>query len=160
MLSAFYTSLYKWSGEQDLVVGLPAASQPQYDSEALVGHCVNFLPLRIQLDGQQAFSSLLSNVSNLILDAYEHQNYTYGSLLKKLPIKRDPSRIPLCPVSFNVDQGIQGSKLDFQGLDVHFHSNPRAYENFEIFINASDYGNQFIIECQYNTNLFHLFKLI
>ena len=154
MLSAFYTCLYKWSGEQDLVVGLPAASQPQYDAESLVGHCVNFLPLRIQLDGQQEFSSLLSNVSNLILDAYEHQNYTYGSLLKKLPIKRDPSRIPLCPVSFNVDQGIQGSKLDFQGLEVRFHSNPRTYENFEIFINASDYGNQFIIECQYNTNIF------
>jgi len=154
MLSAFYTCLYKWSGEQDLVVGLPAASQPQYDPESLVGHCVNFLPLRILLDPQQEFSSQLSMVSNLILDAYEHQNYTYGSLLQKLPIERYPSRIPLCPVSFNVDQGIQGSKLDFKGLNVNFHSNPRAYENFEIFINASDYGDQFIIECQYNTNIF------
>jgi amino acid adenylation domain-containing protein len=154
MLTAYYTCLYKWSGEQDLVVGLPAANQPQYDSESLVGHCVNFLPLRIRLDADQEFRTTLSNVSDLILDAYEHQNFTYGSLLKSLPIKRDPSRIPLCPVSFNVDQGIQGSKLKFQGLDVHFHSNPRAYENFEMFINASDYGDKFIIECQYNTNIF------
>jgi len=154
MLTAYYICLYKWSGEQDLVVGLPAANQPQYDSESLVGHCVNFLPLRIRLNASQEFRTLLSNISDLILDAYEHQNFTYGSLLKSLPIKRDPSRIPLCPVSFNVDQGIQGSRLNFQGLDVHFHSNPRAYENFEMFINASDYGDNFTIECQYNTNIF------
>lgn len=154
MLSAFYTCLAKWSGEHDLVIGLPAASQPQYDSESLVGHCVNFLPLRMQLKDQDSFTSLLSNVSNLILDAYENQNYTYGSLLQKIAVERDSSRIPLCPVSFNVDQGIQGSKLNFQDLEVRFHSNPRAYENFEIFINASDYGDRFVIECQYNKNLF------
>jgi len=154
MLSAFYICLYKWSGEQDLVVGLPAASQPHFDSETLVGHCVNFLPLRSKLDPGQSFHALLLQVSNLILDAYEHQNYTYGTLLKKLPIERDPSRIPLCPASFNVDQGIQGSKLNFQDLEVKFHSNPRTYENFEIFINASDYGDRFIIECQYNSNIF------
>jgi len=154
MLSAYAVCLYRWTGDKDVVIGMPSATQPAYSPEALVGHCVNLLPIRIVIDPVMSFRDLVSDVSDAVISAYEHQNYTFGSLLKKLPLKIQPSRIPLVPVLFNIDHGIQGKDLKFDGLKTEFFSNPRHYENFEIFINASDYGSQFILECQYNTDLF------
>ena len=37
---------------------------------------------------------------------FEHQRYTFGTLLQKLPLPRDPSRLPLVSVLFNVDQAL------------------------------------------------------
>jgi amino acid adenylation domain-containing protein len=55
---------------------------------------------------------------------------------------------------FNIDQGLESDKLPFDGLEVIFTSSPRSYENFEIFINATELRGQVTLECQYNTNLF------
>jgi amino acid adenylation domain-containing protein len=154
MMAAFSVCLYRWTGEDDLVIGIPSAAQPSYSPEGLVGHCVNLLPIHINVISTESFKALVNQLSDSVIDASEHQNYTFGSLLKKLPIKFDPSRIPLVPVLFNIDKGIQGKDLVFSDLTVEFYSNPRHYENFEIFINAADYGKHFVIECQYNTDLF------
>jgi non-ribosomal peptide synthetase component F len=37
---------------------------------------------------------------------------------------------------------------------VEIATNPRSYENFEMFINATVINEKIILECQYNTNLF------
>jgi len=154
MLAAYYVCLNRWTNEDYLAIGIPTAGQPLVSPEALVGHCVNMLPITVSVDAQSSFRGFVDLVAADIFDAFEHRNTTYGSLVNKLKIKRDPSRIPLLSVLFNVDQGIQGSDLNYDGLGVVFRSNPRHFENFEMFINASDYGDRFTIECQYNTDLF------
>jgi len=89
-----------------------------------------------------------------LLDAYDHQLTTFGSFLNKLTLPRDPSRIPLVPVVFNLDSAIGAEALGFESLDVELSSNPRSFENFEIFINAVDYGESVALECQFNKDLF------
>ncbi|WP_156492109.1 amino acid adenylation domain-containing protein, partial [Oleiphilus sp. HI0123] len=96
----------------------------------------------------------IHEISEEILDAFEHQNFTFGELIRELPIARDPSRIPLLPLLYNFDTGLEDEHLDFHELKCSFHSNPRFYENFEQFMNVADYGDHFTIECQYNTDLF------
>src|SRR5690606_14543498 len=66
----------------------------------------------------------------------------------------DPSRMPVVSVLFNVDQAIRGDELPFEGLEVSFSSNPRSFENFEIFINAAETRGAVVLECQYNADLF------
>ena len=41
-----------------------------------------------------------------MLDAYDHQDVTFGRVLQMLPIARDPSRLPLITVIFNIDQAL------------------------------------------------------
>jgi aspartate racemase len=120
----------------------------------LVGHCVSLLPLRVRVEKDQSFGDYLRSRRTAVLDAYEHQQLTFGSLLKKLPISRDASRIPLVPVTFNLDQPLTGEQLHYDGLDVEVFSNPRYFESFEIAVNASEAAGRLVLECQYNTNLF------
>ena len=64
------------------VVGIPAAGQSLLEADALVGHCVNFLPLRTAFAPELTGAALLGQVRGTLLDAYDHQNYTYGSLVQ------------------------------------------------------------------------------
>jgi amino acid adenylation domain-containing protein len=154
ILAGFEVWLHRLTGQTDLVVGIPAAGQAASGQYHLVGHCVNLLPLRTQINSETSFSDYLQSRSSTILDAYDHQQFTFSSLLSKLNLARDSSRIPLVPITFNLDRGLEASSLPFIGMEVEFFSNPRAYENFELFINATELFSKITLECQYNTNLF------
>ncbi len=154
LLAGFKAVVHRLSGQEDVVVGIPAAGQSVGGHDSLVGHCVNTLPLRSRVTGDQPFEALLRSLRTTMLDAYEHQQYTFGTLLRKLPLPRDPSRLPLVSVVFNLDQALTPQSLRFEGLSASFASNPRRYETFDLFVNAVENGGQVVLECQYNTDLF------
>ncbi|WP_221452684.1 non-ribosomal peptide synthetase [Mucilaginibacter sp. FT3.2] len=153
LLAAFEVFLQRISGQEEIILGLPAAGQSATGNYGLVGHCVNLLALRSHPKGDQSFKTYLNVRTSAILDAYDHQLYTFGSLLKKLNIARDASRIPLVPIMFNIDMGMDDD-VAFYGLQHHLHSNPREYESFEIFVNTSGRDESLVLEWSYNTQLF------
>jgi len=154
ILASFEVWLYRLTNQEDIVVGIAAAGQVVQGQYNLIGHCVNLLPLRSHITGEQPFSNYLRARNSAFLEAYEHQQFTFGSLVKKLKLSRDSSIIPLVPITFNIDRGLAGDSLPFEGLELEFFSNPRSFENFELFINATELHGKLILECQYNTNLF------
>ncbi|NPD24937.1 non-ribosomal peptide synthetase [Corallococcus exiguus] len=154
LLAGFKALLHRLTGLEDVVVAIPAAGQSVAGLKDLVGHCVNALPLRSNVAAEAPFTQVLKQLRTTMLDAYEHQEYTFGTLLKQLALPRDPSRLPLVNVLFNVDQAVTGEQLAFQGLTCTLASNPRHYENFDLFINAAEAHGRVVLECQYNTDLF------
>ncbi len=162
ILAGFEVLLHRLTAQSDLVVGIPACGQIAAGQDRLVGHCTNLLPLRTQIDGNQSFIDYLQQRRSTILDAYEHQQFTFGSLVSKLALSRDPSRIPLVPIMFNLDRlggalrdrSAASNKNLFSGLELAIQLNPREFETFELFINAVELADKIVLECQYNTNLF------
>jgi amino acid adenylation domain-containing protein len=154
MLAGFEVWLHRMTGQADLVVGVPAAGQVAAGQANLVGHCVNLLPLRTQIDRAKSFADYLQIRRSTILDAYEHQQFTFGSLVSKLALPRDASRVPLVPIVFNLDRGLASESVTFGGLDLEFRGNPHAFGNFELFVNVTELRGQIRLECQYNTALF------
>ncbi len=142
------------SGDSDIVVGVPAAAQAAHGLESLVGHCVNLLPVRLLADGKQTASALIAHARERVLDAYDHQTCTFGRLLSKLQLPRDAGRLPLVSVQFNLDTAIRSEAISSPGLAVTLRSNPREFENFDLFVNASQVDGAIVLECQYNTDLF------
>ncbi|MEO6632946.1 MAG: amino acid adenylation domain-containing protein, partial [Mucilaginibacter sp.] len=153
LLAAFEVFLKQISGQEEIIVGLPAAGQPATDNYRLVGHCVNLLALRSYPKSNISFKTYLKQRRSEVLDAYEHQLYTFGSLLKKLHIARDSSRLPLVPVMFNIDMGLDDDVAFYQ-LHHKLISNPREYENFEIFLNIAGHEESPTLEWSHNTQLF------
>ncbi|WP_243049111.1 non-ribosomal peptide synthetase [Dyella sp. RRB7] len=154
LLSAFGLLLQRLSGQDDVVIGIPSAGQAAGGLDTLVGHCVNVLPLRVAIDPAATFSDSLKQVRADLLDAFDYQQYTLGSLLARLALPRDPGRLPLVSVLFNLDQALDERSVSFPGLAFEFAGNPRAFENFELFVNAVQVNGGVRLECQYNSDLF------
>ncbi|MGE9312912.1 non-ribosomal peptide synthetase [Niabella sp. CJ426] len=153
LMSVFEILLSKYSGSADVVIGLPTAGQAAKEMYDLIGHCVNFLPLRSQPRPEQPFSEYLKQRKSKTLVDYEHQQFTFGTLLKELKIDRDPSRIPLTPMSFNIDIGMN-KQVTFDNLSYKVVSNKRVAETFEIFLNITDREEGYEFQWSYNTQLF------
>jgi amino acid adenylation domain-containing protein len=154
LAGAFAATLGRIAGQDEVVLGVPAAGQSAAAMPALVGHCVNLLPVRIAVDPTAPATAMIADAQTALLDAFEHQEYTFGTLLRQLQVARDPGRLPLVSVMFNLDQALDGETLGFPDLRVRLASVARHFENFELFVNASQEGGALRLECQYNTGLF------
>ncbi len=154
LFGVFSALVGRLSGQDDVVIGVAAAGQATLENSNLVGHCVNLLPIRTQLSGLTSLSDVVQAAGRNVLDAYEHQQCTFGTLLQKLQLTRDPSRLPLVSILFNLDQGMSEAELSEPGLQVTVRSNARQYENFELFLNISRVTEGLMLECQYQTALF------
>ena len=154
LLAAFEALVFRLSGASPLVIGIPSAGQASEGRTELVGHCVNMLPLLAAPSAAEPFSEFLGKVRKTLLDAQEHQDFTFGTLLTKLPISRDPSRLPLVSVIFNVDRGMSSEAIGFPDVQAELRANPRSYENFDLFLNAVEIDGRVELECQHNADLF------
>ncbi|OOG53856.1 hypothetical protein B0E47_11665 [Rhodanobacter sp. B05] len=154
LLGSFAATLARIAGHAEVVIGIPAAAQAIDGHDHLVGHGVNLLPLRFAPDPAAPFTQLLGAAAATLLDGLEHQQCTFGSLLKKLGVERDASRLPLVSVLFNIDQALDHESATFPGLALTFAGTARSFENFELSINAVQEHGQLRLECQYNRDLF------
>ncbi|MBL8290096.1 MAG: amino acid adenylation domain-containing protein [Rubrivivax sp.] len=154
LFSLFAALMARLGGDADVVVGVPAAGQAAMGMDRLVGHCVNLLPVRMLADGKLPVQELLRHGRERVLDAYDHQRCTFGRLLGRLQLARDPARLPLVSVQFNLDSTIDADELSSPNLAVRLASVPREYENFELFVNATQLDGAIVLECQYNAALF------
>ncbi len=152
LLSGFQILLSRLSGQDDIVVGIPTAGQSLLEDAVLVGHCVNFIPLRGKPTADSTAAQFLANTKQTVLAGYEHQNYTYGRLVRKLQIPRDPSRLPLTEVQFNLER--VGGDMPFDGFQAEADPNPKSFVNFDIFLNVVESKDGLTLDCDYNTGLF------
>lgn len=100
MMSAFYVLLYKYTGQEEFVIGTPIAGRDQEELKNTVGMFVNMLPLRNKVSGGQTFNQLLQECKLTALAAYDNQNYSFDDLVEQLHLQRDLSRNPLFDVVF------------------------------------------------------------
>ncbi|MBM9509330.1 non-ribosomal peptide synthetase [Actinacidiphila acididurans] len=101
LLAVFEILLHRWSGQDDLVVGVPSALRARAELEPLIGYFVNTLPIRGDLSGDPDFEQVLTRVRDACLGAYAHQDVPFELIVADLNIPRDLSRPPVYQVSFS-----------------------------------------------------------
>ncbi len=100
LLAAFKTLLYRYTGQEDLLVGTATAGRQQPEVEQLIGCFVNTLVLRTDLSGNPTFLTLLEQVREVALEAYNYQDLPFEKLVEELQPERDLSHSPLFQVGF------------------------------------------------------------
>src|SRR4051794_23417421 len=82
LLAAFKTLLFRYAGQDDIVVGAPIAGRNRGETEELIGCFLNTLVLRTSLAGDPSFRELLGRVRETTLGAYAHQDLPFEKLLE------------------------------------------------------------------------------
>jgi amino acid adenylation domain-containing protein len=152
LLAAFEALAGRLGNLNEIVVAVPTAGQSLLEDEILVGHCVNFLPIRNRWTEQTRVAEHLANVAKSVLDAFEHQRYTFGTLVRKLAPKREMNRLPLTEIQFNLER--LADRLQLPGLTVDVEPNAKAFVNFDLFLNIIESTDGLRMDCDYNTDLY------
>ncbi len=116
LVAAFQVLLYRYSGQEDIAVGMPIAGRRRTELEGLIGFFANTLVLRTDLSGNPSFRELLARVRKTALGAYTHQDVPFEKLVEELAPDRDMSRNPLFQVLF-VLQNVPDAALAHGGSE-------------------------------------------
>ncbi|MBD2567296.1 non-ribosomal peptide synthetase [Anabaena lutea] len=153
MLAAFYALLYRYSGQEDIIIGTPIAGRHRLETESLIGFFINTLCLRIQLDDNPSFAELLKRVREVCLGAYEHQDMPFEKLVEELQPTRDLSRSPIFQVMF-ILQNTPKSDLELSGLSLSFLETDSPGAKFDLTLSLTETDDHLIGNWTYNTDLF------
>lgn len=98
LLAAFQTLLYRYTGQEIIIVGSPLANRATRETEDLIGCFMNVVPLCAKLSRQIRFSELLLQARDTLQNAYQYQDFPFESLLQDLHIQREGTRNALFQV--------------------------------------------------------------
>jgi amino acid adenylation domain-containing protein len=153
LLAAFYTLLYRYSGQTDLVVGTPIANRTRPELEPLIGFFVNTLALRADLSGNPRFVDLLQQVRRVTLDAYAHQDLPFEKLVEALQPERDMRHTPFFQVMF-VLQNLPLGALELPDLTLSPLPLAGDQAKFDLTLALAESGPELSADIEYNTDLF------
>ncbi|PTX92717.1 hybrid non-ribosomal peptide synthetase/type I polyketide synthase [Opitutus sp. ER46] len=152
LFAAFNVLLNRLSGQADVVVGIPAATQVIDGAEDAVGHFVNLLPVRNRVAAGQGFAALLGEVKNRLGESLEHWRYPFGRLLQRLNLPRDPGRVPLANVVFNSTR--LHETVPFGPLQAEAGGNAKRFSHFDLNLNFALQGGVITLGAYYSCELF------
>src|SRR5207245_10210551 len=100
LTAAFSVLLYRYTGQEEIVIGTPIANRTIPELELLIGFFANTLILRINLSSRPSFKELLKRVEPDASPAYAHQELPLERIVEEIRPQRDLSRSPLFQVMF------------------------------------------------------------
>lgn len=151
-LAAFKVLLYRYTGQEDVVVGTPIAGRAQSETEDLIGFFINTLVLRTDLSGNPSFRELLRRVRKVALEAYAHPDLPFEKLVEELAPERSPSYTPLFQVMFSF-QSTPPLDLAFANLKMSLMEVDPGTARFDLSLILDVEGRHAAI-LTYNTDIF------
>jgi len=148
LLASMQMLMGRLSGQADIVVACPFAGQSEVEDRALVGHCVHLLPIRTELTFEASLGEHIERTHHKLLGALEHQAFTFGTLVRKLKLPANASRVPLTSLQFNLER--LADRLSLGGIEGRVSPNPKAFANFDLFWNVAESPDGLRIDCDYN----------
>lgn len=152
LFATYAAYLYRLARQEDCVIGIPTSGRSIEGGENLVGYCVNLTPVRLLFDQNVSWREHLARVKKALLEAYEHQDSPFATLVKKLNPPRDASRSPIVSVTFNMDRHMQVPPLF--GLEGSLLTPPLQYTKFDLSVNIIEINGELLVDFDYNTDLF------
>ncbi|WP_150275297.1 non-ribosomal peptide synthetase [Paenibacillus tepidiphilus] len=153
LLAAYYVLLFKYSGQEDILVGTPAAGRRQTEVQEMVGLFVNTLVLRGRLRPDLSFREWLGEVKQEMLEALEHQDTPFERLTELLQPVRDPSRNPLFDTLFAL-QHRSDEPLKLGDATFHECSFDYPVSKFDLTLTAEVGESSLRLEWEYATRLY------
>ncbi|HEX6291101.1 MAG TPA: amino acid adenylation domain-containing protein [Herpetosiphonaceae bacterium] len=153
LLAAFNALLYRYTGQEDIIIGSPIAHRTQAEIEPLIGFFVNMLALRTNLAGNPSFRELLARVREVCLEAYVHQDLPFEQVVEEVLPRRHSSPTSLFTVAFVLQNAplppLALPNLVLQPLDVD-----SGTTKYDLTLNLMDTSDGLRGMLEYDTELF------
>ena len=153
LLATFKVLLFRYCGQEEIVVGSPVSGRNMTIWENLIGFFVNTVVLRTTLQGNNSFLDVSRNVRKTTLEALENQDIPFEMVVETLHPSRDISTNPLFQVVFHLQSNIE-KNTDQLSFNEEDQSMGTTTSKFDLTLSMTEFGNALIGHFEYNANLF------
>ncbi len=165
LLTVFKILLYRYTGQDDLLVGSPTANRTR-DTFTLLGFFVNTIVLRTDYGGNPSFRDVLAKEKQAVIDGMRHMAVPLGKIVEKLSLKysRDGSQllqtmftlqnIPL-PQLGDENMQITPVNIDFpDDPEFNWIQNDTGWSEFDLILELTNQQGGLVGAFEYNSSLF------
>lgn len=147
-LTALYILLYKYTGQENIIIGSPIESRNSIQLQNIIGMFVNNIALNITFEKDISIKQFLNNVKSLVLGSLTNQPYPYDMLLKDLNISSSSSLFDVVLVYQNENI----ANLELNGSNVNILQSSTNTSKFNLTFEVIP--DTYTLNIEYNTNLF------
>ncbi|MEU1039668.1 condensation domain-containing protein [Streptomyces sp. NPDC005551] len=160
LAAALNVVLSRYTGQNDIPLGVPMLGRPEPELETVVGMFVNMAVLRCDLSDDPPFSELVDRVADGTLELYEHQEAPFNQVVDAVRPNREPGRNPLFQVSLQMLGGAtSGENLSLQGVSAELIPQAAEGARFDVAITLVDDGMTLRASVEYSTDLFDPWRI-
>ncbi len=165
-LAAFQVLMYRYTGQDDVLVGCPTAGRNRAEFENVLGDFVNPIVLRAQFSADIPFTRFLGQVRETLIGGITHQEFPFPLLVERLQFQRDASRSPIFQVAFGWDQprklypdgdairSSNGKPADRGWLGLEPLALAQQGAAFDLMMMVLNAGDRVSVALQYSLDLF------
>ncbi|WP_444546333.1 non-ribosomal peptide synthase/polyketide synthase [Archangium lansingense] len=153
VLAGVQALLSRYSGQKDLLLGMPFANRNQVETEGLIGLFFEPLVLRADLSGRPGFRELLRRAKKGMLEAFAHPHVPFEPLLKALGVRRDLTRAPLFQVLFAQVEALPEVEA-VPGLGVKMLEAEQASTELDLTVMLARLAHGVTLGALYNAELY------
>ena len=154
LLASYQTLLHRYSGQNDIRVGIPTANRNRMETEGLIGFFVNTQVLKAEFDLGTTFTDLLEQVQRRVAGAQAHQDLPFEQLVEALQPERSLSHSPLFQVMYNHQTEARGQARQLPGLTVETLDWERRTAQFDLTLETVEHAAGIAVTLTYATALF------
>ncbi|NEP57336.1 MAG: amino acid adenylation domain-containing protein [Symploca sp. SIO2G7] len=150
LLAVFKILLYRYTGEDDILVGLLQSRENKPSLERLVGNCTNITVVRSSVSDNIKFTDFLHQVSKKIFEVDRYRDYPYALLIKQLQAA-DLSHYPICQVAFSYHKSSKLFKA--KELEFEYYELPQQKVDFELSLEITELPDSLSVDFKYNSDV-------
>jgi amino acid adenylation domain-containing protein/FkbH-like protein len=152
LLAAYQVLLYRYSGQEDLVVGTPTAGRNHPSVEGLIGCFINMVVFRNRLKGDESFRDLLACVRNNAVAAQDNQDLPFERLVDELQHSRSLSCAPVFQAVFALENLLSTPHFPKLQVELREEETRTAFHDISLFVASRHDGLR--VRFEYRTDLF------
>jgi amino acid adenylation domain-containing protein len=151
LLAAFSTLLYRYTSQDDILIGTSTAGRKRLETRGLMGFFLNTVMLRTNLSGNPTFRELLVRVREVIGSAFAHEDVSFEYLVKELQPERKLGQHPLLQVMLILEPSLPvlSSGWTLTQMDVE-----TGIAELDLTLELDDRPEGLIGRFEYSTDLF------
>ncbi len=160
LLAAFKVLLFRYTGEEDIIVGMPTLGREEERFQKQIGLFINMLALRSRLRAEDSFISLLQIIQENLLDGLEHSSYPFPALLRELDTSRTQAFSPVFQVAFSYQNFLgpaSPAKLLEEFADMfalEYIPDVRQQGEYELELEVFEREGAFVLNFKYHPDVF------
>ena len=155
LLAAFKTLLWRYTGQDDIIVGSPISGRNRVETESLIGFFINTMVLRTDFSGDPTFVELLHRVKDVTLGAEAHQDVPFEKLVEELQPERQVNETPWFQVWFVLENAGMNRSSKLPELTLSHIGLPGKTAQFPLTLAMSESEERISGGLTYSTDLFN-----
>jgi amino acid adenylation domain-containing protein len=154
LISLVRSLIYRYTAQEDFIIGTALACRDHADLEDQIGFYVNLLPLRTIVKGADTFFEVLKKEKQTILEVFEHQSYPFDRLVKELNMAEDKSRFPMFDVVVDLQDDEQIDERLVDDLKMRVSERQSLVSEYDLAFLFVEKMNNIELQMTYATRLF------